>query len=265
MKKQVFKNRLLHRISLVLFVMLIVVALIYSSNRSDKNNRLISEKELVKVLYEIYVADGLLSLMPVHELFSSKDSVSSYIDIIQRHGYTKERMDNTIRFYFEKNPKKLGNIYDQVLTKLSEKQVLLEKEKPSVPKIHSNLWNGPASFSVPESGIKDPVSFSIPIKDTGNYILDFTTVVYSDDQSLNPKVTVFFWHADSSKKGFRIDWPFKYLPKDGQRHKYALSKRNTNPSITYIKGWLLDCDPKEGHWEKHAKIERITLRKIELK
>jgi hypothetical protein len=51
------------------------------------------------------------------------------------------------------------------------------------------------------------------------------------------------------------------LPKDGERRSYSLSKRNSDLKFTHISGWLLDCDPKEGRWEKHAKIENIVLRK----
>ena len=245
-----------------MLVILIPVTLLYSCKSSNNNNKLIPVRDLVPVLTELYVADGLLAFPPVRVRFSTKDSISNYIDIIKRHGYTKERMDNTMRYYFEKKPKKFENIYDQVLTRLSERQALLEKESPPVvPQVASNLWKGPGFVSVPETGIKDPVWFSVPIKDTGNYMLEFTTVVYSDDQSINPKVTVFFWHADSSKTEFRIAWPGVDLPKDGQRHNYSLSKRNSDSTITHIGGWLLDSDPKEGRWEKHAKIENIILRK----
>jgi hypothetical protein len=261
MKKQVPKNRFTVKINQFMLVILISVTLLYSCKSSNNNNKLIPTKDLVEVLSELYVADGLLAFPTVRARFTAKDTISNYIDIIQRHGYTKERMDNTMRYYFEKKPKLLENIYDQVLTRLSEKQALLEKESPPiVPQVVSNLWNGPGLIAVPETGVKDPVWFSIPIKDTGDYVLEFITTVYADDQSINPKVTVFFWHTDSSKEEFRIAWPVVDLPKDGLQHNYSLSKTNTDSVITHISGWLLDSDPKEGRWEKHAKIENIILR-----
>ena len=254
-KKRAFETPLL------MSFLIIFLTLLSSCKSSQSNNKLIPTKEMVNILTELYVADGLLSLPPVHLKFAAKDSISNYVDIIQRHGYTKARMDYTMRYYFEKNPKKLENIYDQVLTQLNRKQALLEKEVPPAPVIPNNLWKGSESFAVPESGTKNPVWFTIPIKDTGNYKLSFTAVVFPDDQSLNPKVTVFFWHTDSSKTEFRINWPETTLPKDGQMHNYSLIKRNTNPAITHISGWLLDSDPKEGRWVKHAKIVNILLRK----
>lgn len=260
MKKQVSKKRAFETPLLISFL-IIFLTLLFSCKSSQSNNKLIPTKELVNVLTELYVADGLLSLPPIHFVFASKDSISNYIDIIQRHGYTKKRMDYTMRYYFEKNPKKLENIYDQVLTQLNRKQALLEKEVPTAPILPYNLWKGPGSFAVPETGTKNPVWFTIPIKDTGNFMLSFSTAVFPDDQSLNPKVTVFFWHTDSSKTEFRINWPETTLPKDGQMHNYTINKRNTDPVMTHISGWLLNSDPKEGRWVKHAKINNIILRK----
>jgi hypothetical protein len=254
------KKRAFETPSLMSFLF-ISLTLLSSCKSSHSQNRLIPTKDLVDVLTELYVADGLLSLPPVHFKFAAKDSTSNYVDIIQRHGYTKERMDYTMRYYFEKKPKKLENIYDQVLTRLSEKQALLEKEVPPAPVVLFNLWKGPGSFEVPETGTKNPAWFNVPIKDTGNFMLSFTAIVFPDDQSLNPRVTVFFWHTDSSKTEFKINWPETKLPKDGKMHSYSLNKRNSNPAMTHISGWLLDSDPKEGRWIKHAKIVNITLRK----
>ena len=261
MKKQVLKNRITGRINQIILVLLIPVTLLYSCKSSDKNHKLVPVKDLVDVLSELYIADGLLAFPPVRAKFFAKDSILNYVDIIQKHGYTKARMDYTMRYYFEKKPKKLENIYDLVLTRLSEKQALLEKEIPPAPAVPSNLWKGPGNLAVPETGIQNPAWFTISIKDTGNYMLTFTTVVYADDQSLNPKVTLFFWHTDSSKTEFRMNWPGENLPKDGLRHSYSLSKRNSDTAMTHISGWLLNCDPKQGRWVKHAKIENIVLRK----
>ena len=78
-------------------------------------------------------------------------------------------------------------------------------------------------------------------------------------------MTVFFWHTDSSKTENRINWEELTFPKDGKRHIYSLSKRNTDTTFTHIGGWLLNSDPKEGRWKKHAKIENIILLKAEAK
>jgi hypothetical protein len=230
----------------------------------SKDSRLIPVRDLVDILSEVYIADGILSFQTVRAMFWVKDSTTNYIDIIERHGFTKKRIDNTLRYYFEKNPKKLQNIYDQVLTRLEERQALLEKTIPPVQQPRYDLWIGKPYAAVPESGVKDPVWFSVPIKDTGIYILEFTATIFADDQSVNPRITVFFWHTDSSKTEYRINWPEVNLIKDVQAHNYSLSKRNTDTVYNHIGGWLLNSDPREGRWEKHAKIEYIRLRKANM-
>ncbi len=242
-------------------LILFLISFLFSCERGVKKEKLIPVNDLVDLLTEMYIADGLLAVPPIRAIYSYRDSTSNYIDIITRHGFSKSRMDNTIRYYFENKPDKLENIYDQVLTKLNEKQALLEKEAPPGLDLASNLWTGKEQIEVPESGITDSAWFTIPVKDTGNYYLEFTTVIYADDQSLNPKVTVFFWRDDSTKTGYRIYWPETTLISDGKRHNYTITGRNSDTTITHINGLLLDCDPQKGRWVKHARVENINLRK----
>jgi len=262
MKKQLSINRSDLSVNQFMLVISLCMTLLFSCK--NKDSRLIPVRDLVDILSEVYVADGILAFPTIRAKFSAKDSTSNYVDIIERHGFTKKRMDITLRYYFEKNPKKLENIYDQVLTRLNERQALLEKNIPPVKLPVTDLWTGKPYAAVPESGVKDPVWFSIPIKDTGTYILEFTAMIYADDQSINPRTTVFFWHTDSSKTEYRLNWPEVNLIKEAQGHNYSVSKRNTDSAYNHIGGWLLNSDAREGRWEKHAKIEYIRLRKTNL-
>ena len=260
MKNKVNITSVANRFVKAPLIILFSISLLFSCNRGVKKEKLIPVKNLVELLTEIYIADGLLSIPHLRDIYSYKDSTSNYIDIIERHGYTKARMDVTMRYYFQKKPEKLENIYDQVLTMLNEKQALLEKADPPGFDIATNLWTGKTQIEVPETGIMDSAWFSIAIKDTGTYTLEFTTLIYNDDQSINPKATVFFWRADSTETGFRIYWPGVELQTGGKRQNYSLSNRNSDTTITHINGLLLDCDPQKGRWVKHARIENIVLR-----
>jgi hypothetical protein len=251
----------MRRIEKLITVIIISASIFCSCKPGTPGNELIPVKELVNVLTELYVADGLLAYPPVRNMFSLKDSTANYLDVIKKFGYTKEQMDRTMLYYFDKKPKKLENIYDQVLTRLSEKQTLLNITEPPKVLQSANLWTGPQLYSVPESGINDPAMFNIPLKDTGNYILEFTIAVFPDDQSLNPKVTLYFYYPDTSKNGYRDYWTAVPLLKDGVRHTYTLTRNNSNPAVTHLSGSFFDCDPKEGRWEKHALVDNIILRK----
>ena len=54
--------------------------------------------------------------------FAFRDSVANYIDILDRYGYTKQQLDNTMKYYFIKKPKQLQEIYDQALIRLVEQE-----------------------------------------------------------------------------------------------------------------------------------------------
>ena len=250
---------------LKIFFAIIILTQIACSGPGEKvkKRQLIPSKELVSVLTDLYLADGLLVLPSLRAFYTDKDSSTNYIDIIEKHGYTKDLMDKTLKYYFIKDPKKLEKIYDDVLARLSEMQSRLVVKAPAVvPVDSSNLWTTQTNYSVPEAGIINPIFFSIPIKDTGLYVLSMVTAVYPEDQSLNPRINVFFWHADKSATGVRDYWPSVDLPKDGARHNYNLSKRLTDTAFSHFNGWLLYSDDKPGRWEKHAIIENISFRKV---
>lgn len=250
----------MNNLSKICLLTLILICISCSSGR-NKKNRLIPSRDVVSILTDLYLADGLLTYPPVRTKYAAKDSISNYVDIIEKHGYTKERMDATIRYYFLRNPKKLEKIYDDVLARLSEVQSRLRIKPVTPPVTSTNLWTEKLNYSFPEGGTNS-VFFNIPLKDTGLYKLSLRILVFPDDQSQNPRINVFFWHADNKGTGVRDNWAAVNLPKDGRWHVYNLSKRLTDTIFTHLSGWLLDHDPKGGKWEQHAWIENINLMKV---
>jgi hypothetical protein len=240
---------------------LIILIFISSSCQRKKANRLIPTKDVISILTDLYLADGLLTYPPVRMKYAAKDSISNYIDIIEKHGYTKERMDATIKYYFLKNPKKLEKIYDDVLGRMIEMQSRMKIKGAVTPNPNMNLWTEKFNYSLPETNTNNMIFFNIALKDTGLYTLSLRIIVFPDDQSKKPRINIFFWHAQGSGIGVRDNWDVVNLPKDGQWHYYNLSKRLTDTAFTHLSGWLMYHDPKPGVWEKHSKIDNITLLK----
>jgi hypothetical protein len=84
-------------------------------NCTDKETKdLIPEKSFSSIISEIYLANGLIITPEVKETFSGRDTAQIYYDIIESHGYTKEQMETTLRYYFFKNPKKMIRIYNPI-------------------------------------------------------------------------------------------------------------------------------------------------------
>jgi hypothetical protein len=132
------------------------------------------------------------------------------------------------------------------------------QQADSVPE--ENLWTGKATYSFPEDFTRDPVWFDIPAEAPGEYILRADIQIFKDDESLDPRVTVFFSTTDSLGVEVRDDWREVRLKKNGQVQNVEISKTLEVAGMTHVKGWLLNHTNQEVSWQKHARISNISLR-----
>lgn len=245
-------------------ILILLLPLIFCScagkDNKSKNIKLIPEEELVSVLTDLYLSTGILGYPPARNLFMAKDSIENYIDVIEKHGFTKEQMDKTLKYYFIEETKELEKIYDQVLARLTEIQSGLETASAITGGI--NLWNQKERMSVPENGAHDLLYFSIPVKDTGLYEISFSAIIYNDDQSINPRTSTFFWHSSDTQDGVRDFWDNINLISDGTSHSYYFSRTLKDTTYTHICGWLFQCEAPAGSWVKHGSFSSISVRKI---
>lgn len=243
---------------ILLFLSLVTGSCSGRKNKLNQSN-LIPEKELVPLLADIYITDGLLTLPKIHAMYSSLDSIATYIQVIEKHGYTKETMDRTIKYYFIKNPKKLIKIYDQVLGILSEKESLAVKALLLEQAHISNLWRGKDIYSIPDSLATDPGIFDINLGVTGTYTLVFNVTLSPDDQSVNPRLTAYTCNPDSIDTGKK-----KYIKtinyiKDGRSHTYRLIVNVPDNTKLQFRGCLFDLDNHPDAWTKHLIIRAISF------
>jgi hypothetical protein len=245
------------------FLILITFSVIISSceSRRSKINRknLIPEKELVSILTDIYLADGLIGMPRIVMKYSPLDSISTYNHIFEKHGYTREIMDNTMKYYFVKAPKKLIKIYDKVLGILSEMESRVLKDIQKSKPASDNLWPGHESYSFPDPSGTDSAFFDISLTKSGSYTLTAKVTLFPDDQTLNPRLTAFTCHPDSIDTGKRnYIRPIFYL-KDGQEHKYNVIFTVPYKTILHVRGCLYEFDNNPADWEKHLVIRNLGV------
>ncbi len=246
------------------FLILILFSLINfscTSRRSklDRKN-LIPEKALVSILTDTYIADGMLAQPKFIIKFSPLDSLSTYDYIIEKHGYTKEMMDKTIRYYYIKDPKKLINIYDRVLSILSEMQSRVEKELALKRQNSGNLWPGRDWYSFPDPSGTDSTDFHITFLNPGSYNLTATVTLFPDDETLNPGIRLYSCNPDSLQTGKR-----KYIQslayiKDGFPHTYTITFNVPVKTSLFIRGSLYEFDNNPDNWDKHLIIQKISVK-----
>ena len=256
--KRIFNNSTMR----IAFAGLILISLLVGSCNKreikiDEKN-LIPEKELVPLLVDIYLADGLLSNQKIKIRFSSLDSIAAYYQVIQKHGFTKKMMDNTMQYYFVKDSKTLNKIYDQVLGILSEMQVPVQKDYRAEQMHILNLWPGKDFYAVPSLTGTDSTNFNLPATKTGTYTLSFTSILYPDDQTVNPGPSVYLVASDSLETGKRKYFKsFDYL-KDGRSHTYNMSMTVQRDGNQQLRGCLYDFHNRPGT-RIHFKLENIEL------
>jgi hypothetical protein len=227
-------------------------------NKAEHKN-IIPEKDLISILTDVYLADGLLSLSPINYKYSLGDTLSSYVDIIVGYGYTKSQMDRTMRYYFIKKPKKLIKIYDKVLGGLSETESIVDKEYSKVMGEGQNLWPGKSSYSYPDPAGGDSTWIDFPVSYAVAYRLKFTLTIYPDDQSVNPHLDLFFSHSDTAGNEKRIKISTLPYIKDGKPHAYNILSIHKLPPPISLKGWFINLEETAPYREKHFRIENIIL------
>lgn len=245
------------------YIALITLVVLTSSCSGRKNktvNRdLIPEKELIPLLQDVYLADGLLNLPKINFYYLKGDTLDSYIDVIKAHGFTKKQMDNTMMYYFMKDPKKLVKIYDKVLGRLSEMESRVDKEVPEATRMASNIWPGHLYYLRGYASGSDTSEFNFPVNITSECNLRFTLTVYPDDQSVKPELGLYFSHTDSAGKDRTL--PFSTLPfiKDGRPHSYDIKLVQKLPLAIRLKGWFIDRAGKSPEIRNHYIVEDIFL------
>ncbi len=249
------------RLILIVSILFLLLAGSCGSRKSKlDSNGLIPEKEMVSIIQEIYIADGLITLPKIYNKYTNLDSLSAYRYIFESHGYDKETMDKTLKYYFYKKPKKLISIYDQVLGIYSKQESLLEKQSLIEQRKSYNRWSGKEIYSLFGSEPADSTMFDINKLSPGSYVLTFSATLYPDDQSVNPRITVYSYNADSLDSGKKTYIKTLNYIKDGQPHYYRLLFNVPVKPIIRVKGWLYDSDLNATEFNKDAVFEDIYFR-----
>ena len=230
------------------------------SRRSKLNSRnLIPEKDLVPILTEIYLTDGLLSIPRINLKYAPFDSLSTYYYIIEKHGYSKEAMDRTMKYYFIRDTKELVKIYDKVLGILSEMESrnkrLLELSRPR----NVTLWPGYDYYFYPDPSGSDSTTFDIPVKRPGKVTVNATVTVFPDDMTYKPAMTGYLCHEDSLETGRRTFTEPVYFIKDGHPHNYSISFTSRSKDTLMIRGNLYDAENMPDDWGKHFEIQNLNV------
>lgn len=243
----------------LLSVVLILIAGPSCVNRKDKTEHadLIPEKTFVSILTDIYIANGLLSLPEIRNKFYARDSVLNFIDIIESYGYSYEKMNSTINYYFVSKPKKLIRIYDNIIGKMSEVEAAMQNEIIRKGQEESRKAMKNNVYEFPDFDRKVNPGTVIKTYAPGTYAITLSVTIYPDDQSYNPHFSAWLVDADSIETG-RKKWlpQIKYI-KDGHPHQFIYTGQIEENRPMVIKTILYEYENNITEWDRHAVIEVI--------
>ncbi len=251
---------------LIVFSAIIAVMASCSGRKSKAERKdLIPEKELAPILTDIYITEGLLAIPRVSSNFIIPDSIEAFSKVIEKHGYTQDMMNRTMRYYFIKRPKKLIKIYDNVLGRLSEMESRLVKSSPYLAESATNLWKGKSFYTSPGLSGNDTAWFDLDAGYSRIYTLKFTITIFPDDQTISPKNAIFIQTLDTARSKKRVYFPESLFFKDGRPHNYRGSVTITEPPPYRIKGWFLNPENQNPYAGRYYIIENIILTPDKLK
>jgi len=247
--------------TILILILAAAVATASCGTRKTKLERqnLIPEKDLVLILKDLYITDGLIGFPKVMMKYAPIDSATTYYNVIEKHGYSKEAMDRTMKYYFIKNPKRLIKIYDKVLGILSEQESRVQKEIARTRPKATTLWPGPDYYSFPDPTGNDSTRFKIKADKQGYYVLSATITLYPDDNSYKPVMIAMSCNADSLETGKRkYAKSFDFI-KDGRPHKYKISFNVPAKTKLVIEGDLCENQNMPDLWQRHMLIQNVSL------
>jgi len=239
--------------------LVLLIALATSCNR-ERRKYLIPADQMVDVIADMHLADAIaLNNEPRYSGFEL-DSATLYQSVFDKYGVTRAMFDSTLSYYSAR-PQQFQTIYTQVTAKLNLMlQDALDNPEPE-PELEKTelIWEGTSIYALPEMGENNKVEVDIPIKSTGDYTLTATIKVYTDDQSLDPRISLYYWYDDGSENGYRVNFDDVVLPKDGNQHEYNVPMVQSNPLVTHIKGFILNDSNSDTLYRKHALVSEIKV------
>lgn len=266
----------------LLFLLLSLQACFEPHEEFD-TGELIPKERLSELLTDLYLADGILLKPHVRQEYSRRDSFANYNDIIQEHGYTREQLNETFRYYTSQKPEELEGIYDKVgenLTRMEAENLELLRDDEAATRTEGailkkegtleelrardntqeNLWTGKDIYRLPEDGPQEIGWQKIPVRGTGTYTLSANIQMFPDDESRNPKMTACFFFDDGTEIGARDTYVSTEIKKDGALRRYTLTKELRDPKYTHIIIWIFNHNSqKTDQWKKHAIGRDIML------
>lgn len=220
------------------FSLFLIGVALFSSCSSHSN--IIPEKDMVTILYKMYLTDGSLTLSASPREIFGKDSIGYYDEIFKSMHYSSKQFSKSFYYYLGK-PDMLDGIYDKVILKLEmENQTLDDSLKK--PSKTQNLWNKTSVWNLSGQHSNEKIEFAIPITHKGVYTLKMVAFISPKDMTTNLRMVVGTSPANNTPIDKLNNPQVEILKKENKTDTYTMTINIPDNKPTYIRGRILDFD-----------------------
>jgi hypothetical protein len=207
--------------------------------------QLIPKKKLIEMMVDLNIYDALSLDSYVVSQLGDLDSADIYSSFFVKYKYTKEDLDYTLEYYANK-PKKLIEIYDAVFAELSKKSDELKAlEKKFSYSGLQNIWNHKPNDTTSLNLSKQANTYDIKIDSAGTYVITAQIKMTTDDQSINPRITAYYYNPQNKDTTLRHYFKNTTIIKSPYFREYQVYEKNDNEQLNHLHIVIPDRDNKD--------------------
>lgn len=240
-------------------IYIIIICLLVASCGNNKP-KLIPKKKLIEMMVDLNIYDAISLDSYIVGQLGDLDSADIYSSFFVKHKYTKEDLDYTLEYYTNK-PKKLIEIYDAVFAQLSKKSDELRNmsEKFSYSGLQ-NIWHYKSYDDTLTIDTKRKIdNYDIKTDSAGTFVITAQVKMTTDDQSINPRITAYFYNPKNNDTTQRHYFKNTAIIKSSYFREYLIYEKNDNQQFTYLHIILPDRDNKDTLFTKSFEIGSFTV------
>lgn len=238
----------------------IFLILMFACNNPGEKVKRIPDNDMIEIIKDMHIADATFQHTNQRKSHVRFDSIQFYDTIFQKYGYSRQQFDSTIS-KLSGEPEHYITMYEKVMADLSEYEAELEKENKEIKELYfkSNLWNKKENWNLPEDGEREKIEFEIPLKGPGRYLISTRIKMFRDDESINPKITAYFYKKDTTVLGKRQNFQSMSVDKNNVLKEYKIRATLSDSTFTSLRGAILDHTNPTDDWKKHVEVTQIKV------
>ncbi len=247
------------------YLIILITITLLSCNNETKEKPALTPKEFENMLFDIHLADGILSAENIYRTGKLYRPSYYYNSIFEKYNITSEKWDSCVDYYSQ-NTIAYTQMYDKVIDSLNrlETQYRIKIKEAELEQDTINLWTQKTAWKIPQDGCPN-LTFAIPVSKKGIYTITATIKRYPNDQNIDPRIEAYFWKKDSLGNVKKVEFSPAPIVRDSIFRTYTIQLEYPDSTYTYLRGNLFSTNNKFVDFTEHYEIKNIKIYNPEMK